>query len=95
VGLLSTLDAFLDAPLEELLRNLSLSEQLNQAMLKHSGPEGKVLAIVQMHEQGRWQDIDWDQLDEMGINPEILAEIYIDALRWVAETMNTLGISAN
>lgn len=95
VGLLSTLDAFLDAPLEELLRNLSLSEQLNQAMLKHSGPEGMVLAIVQMHEQGRWQDIDWDHLDEMGINPEILAEIYIDALRWVAETMNTLGINAN
>lgn len=95
VGLLSTLDAFLDAPLEELLRNLSLSEQLNQAMLKHAGPEGMVLAIVQMHEQGRWQDIDWDHLDEMGINPEILAEIYIDALRWVAETMNTLGINAN
>lgn len=95
VGLLSTLDAFLDAPLEELLRNLSLSEQLNQAMLKHAGPEGMVLAIVQMHEQGRWQDIDWDHLDAMGINPEILAEIYIDALRWVAETMSTLGINTN
>ncbi|HEX7761994.1 MAG TPA: HDOD domain-containing protein, partial [Cellvibrio sp.] len=95
VGLLSTLDAFLDAPLEELLRNLSLSEPLNQAMLKHTGPEGMVLEIVQMHEQGHWQEINWDHLADQGITPENLAEIYIDALRWVAETMSTLGVSAN
>jgi EAL and modified HD-GYP domain-containing signal transduction protein len=95
VGLLSTLDAFLDAPLEELLRNLSLSEPLNQAMLKHTGPEGMVLEIVQMHEQGHWQEINWDHLAAQGITPENLAEIYIDALRWVAETMSTLGVSAN
>jgi EAL and modified HD-GYP domain-containing signal transduction protein len=95
VGLLSTLDAFLDTPLEELLRNLSLSEQLNQAMLQHSGPEGMVLEIVQMHEQGLWQDIDWEHLAGLGITPENLAEIYIEALRWVAETMSTLGLGSS
>ncbi len=93
VGLLSTLDAFLDTPLEELLRNLSLSEALNQAMLTHSGPEGLVLQIVQAHEQGHWQDIDWDHLATLGLTPEILAEIYVDSLHWVAETMNSLGIA--
>ncbi|WP_331346848.1 EAL and HDOD domain-containing protein [Cellvibrio sp. UBA7661] len=88
VGLLSTLDAFLDSPLEELLRNLSLSEALNQAMLAHSGPEGMVLHIVQAHEQGHWDKIDWAHLESLGVSPEILATIYVDALRWVAETMN-------
>ena len=39
VGLLSTLDAFMDAPLEILLSNISLSEQLNEALLKHLGDE--------------------------------------------------------
>ncbi|MEN0037505.1 MAG: HDOD domain-containing protein [Cellvibrio sp.] len=93
VGLLSTLDAFLDSPLEELLGTLSLSEQLNQAMLNHSGPEGMVLQIVQAHEQGHWQEIDWDHLAELGLTTEKMAEIYVDSLYWVAETMNTLGIS--
>jgi EAL and modified HD-GYP domain-containing signal transduction protein len=93
VGLLSTLDAFLDTPLEELLRNLSLSEALNQAMLTHSGPEGLVLQVVQAHEQGHWQDIDWNRLEELGLTSESLAEIYLDALHWVAETMNSLGIA--
>jgi len=94
VGLLSTLDAFLDSPLEELLGNLSLSESLNQAMLTHAGPEGMVLKLVQAHEQGHWQDIDWKQLDELGITPELFAEIYVDSLGWVAETMNSVGLGA-
>jgi c-di-GMP phosphodiesterase len=95
VGLLSTLDAFLDSPLEELLGNLSLSDSLNQAMLAHSGPEGMVLKLVQAHEQGHWQDIDWDHLEALGLTPQILAEVYIDSLHWVAETMNSLGITPN
>lgn len=94
VGLLSTLDAFLDSPLEELLGNLSLSESLNQAMLAHAGPEGMVLKLVQAHEQGHWQDIDWNHLAELGITPELFAEIYVDSLSWVAETMNSVGLGA-
>jgi EAL and modified HD-GYP domain-containing signal transduction protein len=93
VGLLSTLDAFLDTPLEELLGNLSLNEQLNQAMLNHSGPEGMILEIVQQHEQGQWEEINWEYLAEADITAEHLAEIYIEALRWVADTMRTLGMS--
>lgn len=93
VGLLSTLDAFLDAPLEDLLKNLSLSEALNQAMLTHAGPEGLVLQIVQSHEQGQWEKIDWEYLASLGITPDKLAEIYMEALRWVAETMNSLGLA--
>ncbi len=93
VGLLSTLDAFLDMPLDELLRNLSLSEALNQAMLTHAGPEGMVLQLVQAHEQGHWQEIDWAHLETLGLTPEILAEIYVNSLHWVAETMNSLGVA--
>jgi EAL and modified HD-GYP domain-containing signal transduction protein len=93
VGLLSTLDAFLDTPLEELLGNLSLSEALNQAMLTHAGPEGLVLQVVQAHEQGHWQDIDWNHLEKLGLTPESLAEIYVNSLHWVAETMNSLGMA--
>uniref|UniRef100_UPI001EE77CFB EAL and HDOD domain-containing protein n=1 Tax=Cellvibrio sp. OA-2007 TaxID=529823 RepID=UPI001EE77CFB len=95
VGLLSTLDAFLDSPLEELLRSLSLSESLNNAMLTHAGPEGMVLQVVQAHEQGHWQNINWPQLAALGLTPNLIAEIYVDSLHWVAETMNSLGLAPN
>lgn len=94
VGLLSTLDAFLDSPLEDLLKNLSLSEALNQAMLAHSGPEGMVLQVVQAHEQGKWQDIDWEHMQSLGLTSDKLATIYLQALYWVAETMNSFGMAS-
>lgn len=94
VGLLSTLDAFLDTPLEDLLSSLSLSEAINRAMLNHSGPEGMVLQLVQSHEQGEWDKINWEALDKTGLIPERLAQIYVESLQWVAETVNTLGLNA-
>jgi EAL and modified HD-GYP domain-containing signal transduction protein len=51
------------------------------------------LQVVQAHEQGHWQDIDWGHLEELGLTPDLIAEIYVDSLHWVAETMNTLGLA--
>ncbi len=93
VGLLSTLDAFMDAPLEILLSNISLSEQLNEALLKHLGDEGKVLDIVEHYERAEWDKIDWDYLGPRNISPDTLSHIYLDALTWVTTTMETMGFN--
>lgn len=93
VGLLSTLDAFMDAPLEVLLSNISLSEQLNEALLKHLGDEGKVLDIVEHYERAEWDKIDWSYLQSRNITPDSLSHIYLDALTWVTTTMDTMGIN--
>ena len=93
VGLLSTLDAFMDAPLEILLSSISLSTQLNEALLKHLGDEGKVLDIVEHYERAEWDAIDWDYLSQRHISPEALTQIYLDSLAWVSSTMETMGIS--
>lgn len=93
VGLLSTLDAFMDAPLEVLLGNISLSEQLNEALLKHLGDEGKVLDIVEHYERAEWDKIDWEYLGSRSISPDTLSHIYLDALSWVTTTMETMGFN--
>ncbi|MGD8176484.1 EAL and HDOD domain-containing protein [Marinimicrobium sp. ARAG 43.8] len=93
VGLLSTLDAFMDIPLEQLLTNLSLSPPLVRALLHHEGDEGRVLKIVECYERGRWDAIDWAYLDTFGIAPSQLSEIYLAALGWVTQTMEQVGWS--
>lgn len=95
VGLLSTLDAFLDLPLDYLLTHLSLSDPLNQAMLHYEGAEGKILKIVQANERGLWNLIDWDYLEEHGVDADTLAELYLETLTWVTETIAALGINPN
>jgi EAL and modified HD-GYP domain-containing signal transduction protein len=91
VGLLSTLDAFLDAPLDEILSNLSLDSSINEAILSFAGPEGAALKIVYAYEQGRWEDIDWDYLQSLGIDEGDLAKIYVTSLDWVSNIMSDLA----
>ena len=93
VGLLSTLDAFLDVPMESLLTNISLSPELTAALLEYAGDEGAVLNIVEHYERGQWELIDWQYLAQHSITPGQLSQIYLDALTWVSDTMDNMGIS--
>jgi EAL and modified HD-GYP domain-containing signal transduction protein len=92
VGLLSTLDAFMDAPMATLLDSISLSQHINDAILKQLGNEGKVLEIITYYEKGDWDNIDWDYLTTNNISAEKLAQIYVETLEWVDKTVNELGI---
>jgi EAL and modified HD-GYP domain-containing signal transduction protein len=85
----------MDAPLATLLENISLSGQLNNALLLHEGDEGKVLGIVEHYERAEWDLINWSYLQQRNINPDTLSRIYLEALTWVANTMNTMGIQTN
>jgi EAL and modified HD-GYP domain-containing signal transduction protein len=93
VGLFSTLDAFMDAPMANLLDSISLSKHINDAILMQQGTEGKVLEIVTYYEKGLWDNIDWDYLANHNINAEKLAQIYVETLEWVDKTINDLGIA--
>jgi EAL and modified HD-GYP domain-containing signal transduction protein len=95
VGLLSTIDAFMDMPLDSLLGSISLSEHINDAILNKLGNEGKVLAITTHYERGEWDQIDWKFLQDNNISPEMLTQIYVDTISWVDKTMNDLGIFDN
>ncbi len=91
LGLLSTLDAFLDLPMAELLHKLALHDTLKQALLHRTGSEGKVLSIVLDHEAGRWQALDWAFLDNLGISSERLAEQYLASLSWTKDTLKHIN----
>jgi EAL and modified HD-GYP domain-containing signal transduction protein len=92
VGLLSTLDAFMDAPMASLLDSISLSKHINDAILRQLGSEGKVLEITTHYEKGAWDKIDWEYLEHNGITAEQLAQIYVDTLEWVDKTISDLGL---
>lgn len=93
VGLLSTLDAFMDTPLDVLLANLSLSRELSEALLQHLGDEGRVLDIVEHYERGEWDKIDWAFLDSFKITPALLSQTYLEAIEWVSSTVPQLELN--
>ena len=84
VGLFSAADALLDAPMEEVLTSLPLSEETKGVLLRHEGRRGRVLSTVLRYEQGHFPS-------DAGGDPGELAEAYPAALRWADDAGSWLG----
>lgn len=79
LGLFSGLDALLDAPLDQILAQLPLSDQMVAALLRHEGDAGQLLRTVINYQHGNW-----DKATAI-VASEIVIEAYLDALRWADE----------
>ncbi len=80
VGLFSTLEALLEAPLEEILKSLPLSTELYQALVAQEGEAGKALGCTLAYERG-----DWDHASLAGLTPSQITRSYLDSIAWADE----------
>lgn len=80
VGLFSVLDAIMERPMSDLLDTLPLSQDVNRALLNREGVMGMALQCVLDYEQGKWNTIKFDDLD----NRKIVGS-YVHSLDWASE----------
>lgn len=85
VGLFSTLDALMDKPIDDVLNEIPLSDEVNHAILEQRGSLGKLLKCVISHEQGDWVD-----LDELGLDSKAIQTAYFNAIRWAGDVSESL-----
>ncbi len=88
VGLFSVLDALLDLPMQEVLSSLPLSDKVADALFHYEGHMGAVLACAQAYERGNWDDV-----YRLGLDPALIRDTYLEALRWVRMTSPALTSS--
>lgn len=81
LGLFSLIDAVLDSTMTNLMEKLPLAEEIKQALLDGSGPLPPFLRVVTAYEQGNDQDC-LETVAQLGINPEILYEMYLEAIKF-------------
>lgn len=86
IGLFSTLDALMDSKLDEILKNLPLTDDIMDALLKHSGPYGGVLSCTLAYEHS-----DWDRVNCDGLSRETISELYIQSIEWAEIAIHQLG----
>lgn len=91
VGLLSTLDAFMDVSLPLLLSDIELSSTLREALLEGKGEEGKLLQTAIAYEHAQWDNIDWAYLEQQGIDQPRASALYLQTLEWVDDTGMVIG----
>ncbi|EAQ96074.1 EAL and HDOD domain-containing protein [Congregibacter litoralis] len=86
VGLFSVLDALMDAPLEEVLQTLSLTEDLMEALCQHQGVRGECLQLAKALEQGELSGFEPFQIPA----PRV-AELHQAATQWADETLSGMA----
>lgn len=84
VGLLSVVDAIARAPLAQVLDQLPLTDEVQQALTDHVGPMGAALAAVLAYERG---DLVAASRHAPGAP---LSDLYLDALGWADATSGVL-----
>lgn len=80
VGLFSSLDAMMDRPLEELLKELPLTHDSKSALLEHKGDFGEALNCTLAMERG-----DFNLIGFGGLDMTELTDLYRQAIQWADE----------
>ena len=90
VGMFSMLHVLLQAPMQDIIANLQLSDSVSQALLERTGVHGPLLAGLEAYEVG-----DWDRVEQVtGNDDRALVQIaahYPAALGWAIEQVKTTG----
>jgi c-di-GMP phosphodiesterase len=88
VGLFSTLEQILQAPMSEVLAQLPMSEEVNAALLRGEGPMGEALACAMAFEEESP-----DTARRFGtLDPVDTGQIYLSAVAWANELKEQMGI---
>ncbi len=86
VGLLSLLDAMLNARLDELLDKLPLSEEVKRPLMRHEGKLATYLHLCEQFEKGHWEAAEYE-IAQLSIEHQQIQEQYLESLSWATEKM--------
>lgn len=90
MGMFSTLPYLIDAPLEETLTEIPLSDDVKNALLAHEGNSGILYDLVLSYEKADWTGMT-ELATKIQIPTEVLTTIYFDCV----DMVNTIWDSLN
>ncbi|MBD5098368.1 MAG: HDOD domain-containing protein [Clostridiales bacterium] len=85
MGMFSTLNYLIDAPLEEILAEVPVADEIKSALLRREGRCGKLYELVLSYESADWERIT-ALAEELGIPDNMMTSVYFICM----ENVNTL-----
>lgn len=93
MGMFSTLQYMINAPLEEILKEIPVAQEIKDALIKKEGICGTLYKLILSYENAEWKSVK-AMSDELGLPSGLLAQTYMDCVDAVNEIWNSLIISA-
>jgi c-di-GMP-related signal transduction protein len=84
LGLCSLLDVILRRPMPVALESLPLPATVRDALLGRQNTARTALDTIGHYERGEWDRAN-EGAERLGLNPDLLPDIYADAIRWARE----------
>ena len=84
LGMFSTLDVLVDAPIEEVMAEIPVADEVRAAIVSQEGICGTLYQLVLSYEKADWKSI-VVYANELGMETDILAQIYFDCVEKVNE----------
>lgn len=81
MGLFSLIDAFMDRPMEEILKGLPISVDIRDALLGKQNVYRKVFEVVVNYEQGNWAQCE-HLANELQLESAQISGGYLEAVEW-------------
>ncbi|MBI5482977.1 MAG: HDOD domain-containing protein, partial [Deltaproteobacteria bacterium] len=81
VGILSLLDVLFETPMEEIISNLNLNDDVSLALLKRVGPLGRMLTLAEKLEVTDFDAVNL-LLKECGVSLDQLLTAQLEAFNW-------------
>lgn len=85
LGAFSMMDAMLDRPMEDAVKDVPLPAEVEQAFLGQSNTLKDVLDLVKAYESGCWADVTRG-VGLLHLPEDVLPPRYFDAVRWARES---------
>lgn len=82
MGMFSTLNYLIDAPMEDILNQIPLQQEVKDALLKGEGRCGMLYQLALSYEQADWGKID-KLAEELGIPTNLLTSLYFNCMEEV------------
>jgi EAL and modified HD-GYP domain-containing signal transduction protein len=75
MGMFSTLTYFINAPMEEILRDIPIPDEVKAALLHHEGPVGQLYDLALSYERADWNGVT-KPAQALGIPTNLLTKTY-------------------
>ena len=79
MGMFSTLNYLVDAPLEEILEEVPVAEEIKAALIRKEGRCGKLYELVLSYETANWNAIT-SYAEELGIPNQVITNTYFTCM---------------
>lgn len=81
IGMFSVLDALLDVPLDDVIEQLPLADDVKWALCDRKGPLGALLALEECFEKADWRGVE-QHCQQLGFEIDDVRDELVEAQRW-------------